>query len=97
MFYEGLKEMNQTYADIRNFRTLGETEKALNLARKSKDKLRFRKLANKIQKNVANVTKRIRLTRLSRTMSPAEKRAKIDRLTVTKNKLLKMAVKRIDL
>lgn len=97
LFYEGLKDMNQTYADIRNFRTLGETEKALNLARKEKDTLRFRRLANKIQKNVAAVTKRIRLTRLDDNMSPQEKRAKIDRLTVTKNKLLKMAVKKINL
>lgn len=97
LFYEGLKDMNQTWADVRNFRTLGETEKALNLARKEKDSLRFRKLANKIQKNVAAVTKRIRLTRLDKNMSAQEKRAKIDRLTVTKNKLLKMAVKKIDL
>jgi hypothetical protein len=97
LFYEGLKEMNQTYADIRNYRTLGETEKALNLARKNKDKLRFRKLANKIQKNIANTTKRIRLARLDRNISAQEKRVKIDRLTVIKNKLLKMAVKRLDL
>jgi hypothetical protein len=97
LFYEGLKEMNQTYADIRNFRTLGETEKALNLARKEKDTLRFRRLANKIQKNVAAVTKRIRLARLDKDMSAREKRVKIDRLTVIKNKLLKMAVKKIGL
>lgn len=96
LFYEGLKEMNQTWADIRNFRTLGETEKALNLARKEKDNLRFRKLANKIQRRVAAVTKRIRLTRLSKKLSAREKRAKIDRLTVTKNKLLKMAVEKIN-
>jgi hypothetical protein len=97
IFYEGLKEMNQTYADVRNYRMLGETEKALNYARKHKDKLRFRKLANKIQKNVAAITKRVRLTRLSKTMSPDEKRAKIDRLTVMKNKLLKMAVEKTKL
>lgn len=96
LFYEGLKEMNQTWADVRNFRTLGETQKAIDLARKEKDTLRFRKLANKIQKNVAAVTKRIRLTRLDKNMSAQEKRAKIDRLTVTKNKLLKMAVKKIN-
>jgi hypothetical protein len=95
LFYEGLKEMNQTWADIRNFRTLGETEKALNLARKEKDNLRFRKLANKIQKRVAAVTKRIRLTRLDKDLTAREKRVKIDRLTVTKNKLLKMAVEKI--
>jgi proteasome lid subunit RPN8/RPN11 len=97
IFYEGLKEMNQTYADVRNYRTLGETEKALNYARKHKDKLRFRKLANKIQKNVATLTKRVRLTRLDKNMSAQEKRAKIDRLTVMKNKLLKMAVEKIKL
>ncbi len=97
LFYEGLKEMNQTYADIRNFRMLGETEKAINLAKKEKDTLRFRKLANKIQKNIANVTKRIRLTRLDKNLSAKEKRVKLDRLTVTKNKLLKMAVKRVGL
>lgn len=96
LFYEGLKEMNQTYADVRNFRTLGETEKAINLARKEKDKLRFRKLANKIQKRVAAVTKRIRLTRLDKDLTAREKRVKIDRLTVTKNKLLKMAVEKIN-
>ncbi len=95
LFYEGLKEMNQTWADVRNYRTLGETDKALALARKEKDTLRFRKLANKIQKNVASVTKRIRLTRLDKNMSKNEKRVKIDRLTVMKNKLLKMAVKKI--
>jgi hypothetical protein len=95
LFYEGLKEMNQTWADIRNFRTLGEIEKAQALAKKEKDNLRFRKLANKLQKRVAAVTKRIRLTRLDKKLSAREKRVKIDRLTVTKNKLLKMAAEKI--
>ncbi|RLA42000.1 MAG: hypothetical protein DRR06_15150, partial [Gammaproteobacteria bacterium] len=97
LFYEGLKEMNQQYADMRNYRILGETEKALDIAHKNKDTLRFRKLANKIQKNVASITRRIRLIRLDKKMSAQRKRAKIDNLTVTKNKLLKMAVGKINL
>jgi hypothetical protein len=97
IFYEGLKEMNETYNDIRNFRMLGETDKALKLARKSKDKLRFRKLANKLQKNISAITKRIRLTKLDKTMSPRHKRVKIDNLTVIKTRMLKMAVERTDL
>jgi hypothetical protein len=95
LFYEQLKEMNQTYADIRNFRTLGEQEKALNLARKEKDTLKFRKFANKIQKNIATVSRRIRLTRLSKSLNSVEKRIQIDRLTTIKNRLLKMAVEKI--
>jgi hypothetical protein len=97
IFYEGLKEMNQTYADIRNYRMLGETDKAIALARKNKDQLRYRRLANKIQKSIANVTKRVRLTRLAKNISSNEKRIKIDRLTVIKNRLLKSAVKKLDL
>ncbi len=97
LFYEGLKEMNQTWADIRNFRTLGETEKAINLARKENKTLRFRKLANKVQKQIAEYTKRIKLVRLSKVMSPREKRTKIDRYTTIKNRLLKMSVERFQL
>ncbi|MCP3965105.1 MAG: hypothetical protein GY718_01950, partial [Lentisphaerae bacterium] len=95
MFYEQLKEMNQTYADIRNYRTLGETEKAVNLARKERDNLKFRRFANRIQKQIANTTRRIRLIRLDKGMSSREKRLKIDRLTEVKNRLLKISVEKI--
>lgn len=95
IFYEQLKEMNQTYADIRNFRTLGETEKALNLARKEKDNLKFRVFANKVQKQIASISKRIKLTRLNRALPSKEKRIQIDRLTEIKNRLLKMSAEKI--
>jgi DNA repair protein RadC/uncharacterized protein with HEPN domain len=95
LFYEQLKEMNETYADIRNFRTIGERDKAIELARESKDKLKFRSLANRRQKLIASYTKRIRLVRLNKTMNAREKRWKIDRLTEIKNRLLKQSVERL--
>jgi uncharacterized protein with HEPN domain len=95
LFYEQLKEMNETYADIRNFRTIGERDKAIELARESKDKLKFRSLANRRQKLIASYTKRIRLIRLNKTMNAREKRWKIDRLTEIKNRLLKQSVERL--
>jgi len=95
MFYKQLKAMNSTYADIQNFRMLGEAEKAMNLFKKERDTLKFRKLANKMQKNISRVTKQIRLTRLNKNLTKDEKRARMDNLTVIKTKLLKMAVERI--
>jgi hypothetical protein len=95
VFYDQLKEMNETYADIRNYRMLGETEKAINLARKEKDNLRFRKYANRIQKQLATLTKRMKLIRLNKTMSPQEKRLKLDRVSQQKNRLLQISTERI--
>ncbi len=95
LFYEQLKEMNEVYADIRNFRTIGERDKAINLARKEKDTLKFRKLANRRQKLIASYTKRMRLVRLNKTMTAKEKRMRIDRLTEIKNRLLKTSVERL--
>jgi hypothetical protein len=94
-FYTQLKAMNSTYADIQNFRMLGEAEKAMALFKKERDTLKFRKLANKMQKNISRVTKQIRLTRLNKNLTRDEKRARMDNLTVIKTKLLKMATERI--
>lgn len=95
IFYEQLNEVNQVYADIRNFRTIGELDKAINLARENKDKLRFRKLLNNRQRRLSEINKRIRKIRISKTMSAREKKIKIDRQLEIKNRLLKIVVGQI--
>jgi hypothetical protein len=95
IFYEQLNEVNQVYADIRNYRTIGELDKAINLARKNRDKLRFRKLLNNRQRRLSEINKRIRKIRISKTMSASEKKIKIDRQLEIKNRLLKITVGKI--
>lgn len=95
IFYEQLNEVNQTYADIRNYRTIGELDKAINLSRKSKDKLRFRKLLNNRQRRLSEINKRIRKIRINKTMSAREKKVRIDRQLEIKNRLLKIVVGQI--
>lgn len=95
IFYEQLNEVNQTYADIRNYRTIGELDKAIALARKNRDKLRFRKLLNNRQRRLSEINKRIRKIRISKTMSASEKKIKIDRQLEIKNRLLKIVVGQI--
>ncbi len=95
IFYEQLNEVNQTYADIRNYRTIGELDKAIALARKNRDKLRFRKLLNNRQRRLSEINKRIRKIRISKTMSASEKKIKIDRQLEIKNRLLKITVGQI--
>jgi hypothetical protein len=97
VFYEQLREMNETYADIRNYRMLGDVEKSINLARKEKDNLKFRRYANRIQKQVAKLTRRMKLIRLSDTMTPLEKRIKLDRVSQQKNRLLKISTERMEI
>lgn len=95
IFYEQLNEVNQTYADIRNFRTIGELDKAIALSRQKKDKLRFRKLLNNRQRRLSEINKRIRQIRISKRFSASEKKIKIDRQLEIKNRLLKITVGQI--
>lgn len=86
-FYDKLKEVSRVYADLREYRSLGEIEAARDLAKSNGDNLRLRKKLNKIRIRLTKINKRIKLMRVSN-LDPGSKRAELDRLTSIKNRMV---------
>lgn len=94
LFYENLREINELYGDIRNARKLGEMEKAAEMFRTTKDKLRWRKQYGKAQRYLMKVNARIKKVRLDKQMDTGKKRRMIEKLTANKNRLTKRIIDR---
>jgi hypothetical protein len=94
IFYEQLREINQTYGTYRQYMQLGQTEKAVAYAQEHRDELRLRKTYSKLQRKLSEINGDIRRISHNGNMSAAEKRVKIDRLTQIKNRMVRMLAER---
>ena len=65
MFYDQLKSVNEIYADIKHYRKMGETEKALKLAEKNKDKLKRRRILNRTRRELQKLNARLKVIQKS--------------------------------
>lgn len=91
IFYDRLNEIGRAYGDIRQAKKLGETDKAIELMEDNKEKLRLRKYYNRQRKKLSDISRQMSKIRLnkSKSLSPSEKRSRMDMLTMRKNKITK--------
>ena len=84
-FYKQLEEINSFKAMVNSFIQLGEADKALKFYEQHKDTLQWYKTYNKLKRGLAKINKQIKRIYVSKTLSPQEKRLKIDQLQQLKN------------
>ncbi len=86
-FYDTLRELNQTYADIQEYRKLGMKDEAKELYQASKGKLGRRKALAKVQRQLGKINRRIKLIAASDNSSEW-KRRELDKLKLIKNRYM---------
>jgi len=86
LFYKGLQETDRIYADVRELQQLGRMEEAAKLAREKGSMLQLRQAANRAQRTLGGLNKRVEQVRRSSRTSE-EKRKEIDRLNVMRGQI----------
>ena len=79
--------MNQIYGDIKQLRKIGELEAAGELKNEHKDRLKYRRLLSRTQRQLAKVNAKIKAVTAS-TRSAEWKRREIDRLKLIRERML---------
>lgn len=89
-FYEQSKKVQEVMADIRHYREIGEMEKARELAEENREKVALYRTYTRVQRGLAEINKRIRLTQQSDALTSAEKRERLDMLHDQRNRLAEL-------
>lgn len=94
-FYDVLQKAEQLNSTVRQYRQEGRHQEADAILSDEKNMilLRQRKPLTGIQKQIRQLKAQIELVQRDRTLSPAEKRERIDRMMAARNKLVSQAVK----
>jgi len=90
-FYDILNEADQFVATIKHYRATGDTEKARELATKSKAKIRLLKSLRRTRSQLTVLNRRIKRTWQSTSLAPDKKRETINALVARQNMLTKKA------
>lgn len=85
--YDRLREVDQVYRTIRDYREQGLTEKADELQKSNVEKLKHRRDLNQARKQLGDIRKKMDQIERSRMLSPETKRRKLDELTEKRNEL----------
>ena len=93
-FYDNLKEVTQAYGDLKQAREFQDLEKEREILEESGNKLRYRKFYNKVQRRLSKIRKLMARVKLSKNLSPDQKREELDRLQRRLNKEAKLVVQR---
>ncbi|WP_435130930.1 LPD38 domain-containing protein [Plesiomonas shigelloides] len=94
-FYDVLQKAEQLNSTVRQYRQEGRHQEADAILSDEKNMilLRQRKPLTGIQKQIRQLKAQIELVQRDRSLSPAEKRERIDRMMAARNKLVSQAVK----
>lgn len=90
-FYENMKIIEQSYADMRHYAELGQSEKVKEILEEKGDKIQLAKFYDKTSKDMAKVRQAIQVIQRDETMDGAQKREEIDRLKQLIGELAKQA------
>ncbi|WP_339934598.1 LPD38 domain-containing protein [Vreelandella glaciei] len=87
VFYEGLKEADRVYSDLRKMEEMGAIEEARELAQNKGDLLRLRKQLQDARGDLSDINKRMDQVRQSEEMDPDYKRRELERLRTVRNRI----------
>ena len=90
-FYENMKTIEQSYADMRHYAEIGESEKVQKIIEEQGDKIAMAKFYDKTAKDMSKLRQVISFIQSDQTMSGAAKREEIDRLKILIGDLAKQA------
>ena len=90
-FYENMKIIEQSYADMRHYSEIGESAKVQQIIEEQGDKIAMAKFYDKTSKDMSKVRQVINFIQSDQTMSGAAKREEIDRLKILIGELAKQA------
>ena len=90
-FYENMKIIEQSYADMRHYAELGQSEKVKEILEEKGDKIQLAKFYDKTSKDMSKVRQAIQVIQRDETMDGAQKREEIDRLKQLIGELAKQA------
>jgi hypothetical protein len=93
-FYDNLKEVTQAYGDLRQAREFQDLEKEREIIEENGNKIRYRRLYNIVQRRLSVIRKKMARVKLSKKLTPDQKKEEMDRLQRLLNKTAKLAVKR---
>lgn len=90
-FYENMKIIEQSYADMRHYAEIGESDKVQQIIQEQGDKIAMAKFYDKTSKDMSKIRQAINVIQNDQTMSGAAKRQEIDRLKILIGDLAKQA------
>jgi hypothetical protein len=90
-FYENMKIIEQSYADMRHYAEIGNSEKVQQIIEEQGDKIAMAKFYDKTSKDMSKIRQVISFIQNDETMSGAAKREEIDRLKILIGDLAKQA------
>jgi hypothetical protein len=79
-FYENNKQIQQAFADMRNYAEIGEMDKVQQIMEEKGDKIALQKMYTQTSKQMANIRNQIRIVTADPTMDGATKREQIDQM-----------------
>ncbi|MEQ6331806.1 LPD38 domain-containing protein [Pseudomonas chengduensis] len=95
LFYDGLREANRIYSDVRELQGLGKTAEAQDLAAEKRGILAMRQQLNRQQRRISEINKQMETVRRS-DRDGAWKRKEIDRLTLMRSLITDQVGKQIE-
>ena len=95
LFYDGLREANRIYSDVRELQGLGKTAEAQDLAAEKRGILAMRQQLNRQQRRISEINKQMESVRRS-DRDGAWKRKEIDRLTLMRSLITDQVGKQIE-
>ncbi|WFS20658.1 hypothetical protein P9K38_10080 [Pseudomonas sp. 905_Psudmo1] len=95
LFYDGLREANRIYSDVRELQGLGKTAEAQDLAAEKRGILAMRQQLNRQQLRISEINKQMENVRRS-DRDGAWKRKEIDRLTLMRSLITDQVGKQIE-
>ena len=87
-FYERVQDIEQAYNDLQLSKKLGDWDRYKEIYEEKKDLLKWRDFIKKKQRIFNELNKRIRVIRFDRTMSPENKRSRMDQLYALRNQIM---------
>ena len=90
-FYENMKIIEQSYADMRHYAQIGESSKVQQIIEEQGDKIAMAKFYDQTSKDMSKIRQVINVVQNDQTMSGSAKREEIDRLKILIGELAKQA------
>ena len=87
-FYERMQDIEQAYNDLQLSKKLEDWDRYKEIYEEKKDLLKWRDFIKKKQRIFNELNKRIRIIRFDRTMSPENKRTRMDQLYAIRNQIM---------
>lgn len=96
LFYEGLKEADRVYADLKQLEEMGALKEDRERAQNKGDLLRLRKQLNDARRALSDINKRMDHLKQSKDMDADYKQRELERLRTVRNRITEVLGKEVE-